>query len=79
MKRLFLSALLGTTIILSSTSVAFCADTVTVPASATSSNAEITPRKDDIGWRYTTINGELYRRLFNYTKGLWIGDWELVE
>lgn len=79
MKRLFLSALLGTTIILSSTSVAFCADTVTTPAPVASDSTEITPRKDDIGWRYTTINGKLFRRQFNYTKGLWIGDWELVE
>lgn len=79
MKRLFLSALLGTMITLSSTSVAFCADTVTTPAPVASDSTEITPYADDIGWRYTTYNGQLYRRLYNYTKGLWIGEWELVE
>ena len=79
MKRFFLSALLGTMITLSSTSVAFCADTVTTPTSVASDSTEITPRKDDIRWRYTTINGELYRRQYNYTRGYWIGDWELVE
>ncbi len=31
-----------------------------------------------IGWRYQTIDGVLYRRLFNYTTQEWIGEWEPV-
>ena len=29
-------------------------------------------------WKYKIENGHLYRRLFDYTTGEWIGDWELV-
>lgn len=38
----------------------------------------ITPRKDDIKWRFKEENGKLYRRLFNYTTDSWIGEWEYV-
>ena len=38
--------------------------------------ATITPRSDIIGWRYKTVNGQVYRRQYNYTKSTWIGDWE---
>lgn len=35
-------------------------------------------RADIIGWRYKTENGRVYKRLFNYSKNKWIGDWILV-
>ncbi len=35
-------------------------------------------RAEIIGWRYKTVNGVLYRRLFNYTHSEWIGNWEKV-
>lgn len=35
-------------------------------------------REDIIRWRYKTINGSLYRRKYNYTKKIWIGNWEKV-
>ena len=35
-------------------------------------------RSPIIEYRYKIIDGELYRRLFNYSDGYWIGDWELV-
>ena len=38
----------------------------------------IEPRADIIGWRYKTENGRVYKRLFNYSKDEWIGDWILV-
>ncbi|MBU5310453.1 hypothetical protein KQI38_00285 [Tissierella carlieri] len=36
----------------------------------------ITPFSDIIGWRYKSVNGKVYRRQYNYSKGKWIGEWE---
>lgn len=47
------------------------------PAVATLSAGDYA-RKDDIQWVYQTINGITYRRKFNFTKGVWVGDWEFV-
>lgn len=30
-----------------------------------------------ITWRYKSENGNVYRRLYNYTTREWVGDWEL--
>ena len=35
----------------------------------------IQPRKDKIDWVYKSENGQIYRRLFNFSKNEWIGDW----
>ena len=35
----------------------------------------VQPRKDKIDWVYKSENGYLYRRLFNFSKNEWIGDW----
>ena len=35
-------------------------------------------RSPIIGYRYKIIDGELYRRLFNYSDECWIGEWEKV-
>lgn len=40
-----------------------------------SDSSEITPFSADIGWKFKTINGVLYKRLYNYTTREWIGDW----
>lgn len=34
-------------------------------------------KSDIIDWRYKTENNKLYRRLYNYSKDQWIGEWEL--
>ena len=39
---------------------------------------DISPYADDIRWVYKTINGVVYRRKYNYTKQVWLGDWEPV-
>ena len=39
---------------------------------------EIQPKADIIGWRYKTIYKKLSRRQYNYTKQMWIGNWELL-
>ncbi len=37
----------------------------------------IEPRKDKIDWVYKSEDGRVYRRLFNFSKNEWIGDWEV--
>ena len=39
----------------------------------------IEPRADEIRYRYKIIDGKVYKRLFNYSKNEWIGQWELCE
>lgn len=36
-------------------------------------------RSDIIQWRFKTVNGKLYRRLYNYSTGEWIGEWEFIR
>ena len=51
--------------------------TVSVQA-APSNNGENSPQMDIIEWRYKIANGNLYRRLYNYSIGEWVGQWEYV-
>lgn len=37
----------------------------------------VVPYADITGWRYKSENGKVYRRLYNYSKQKWIGEWEL--
>lgn len=64
-----------------------CAYCNTVAAQSTYENVKIETdndssyhqtRADDIRWRYKSIKGNTYRRLFNYTQRKWIGEWEPV-
>lgn len=44
-----------------------------------SADAEgIVPHSDIIEYRYMVVDGDLYRRLYNYTQEHWIGEWELI-
>lgn len=45
------------------------ADTVSV------SEASVSPRADNIGWKYKVENGKKYKRLYNYNTKKWVGDW----
>lgn len=36
---------------------------------------EVQPFADVIEWRLQEINGIWYRRLYNVTKRVWVGDW----
>ena len=36
-------------------------------------------RADVIKYVYKVENGILYRRLYNYSKDTWLGDWELCD
>lgn len=44
----------------------------------TTDTETITPRKRILEWRFKTIDGKLYKRLFDYTADKWIGNWERV-
>lgn len=35
------------------------------------------PLSDDIRWKFKTVDGKTYKRLYNYSKNKWIGDWIL--
>ncbi len=49
---------------------------VTVSAQAAPSGEEtIQPRAPIIKWVFKEENGIIYRRLYNYSTGEWIGDW----
>lgn len=45
--------------------------------SVVQSDQLITPYSDITGWRYKSENGQVYRRLYNYSTQEWIGEWEL--
>lgn len=39
---------------------------------------EVEPRTDIKGWVYKVIDGDLYKRLYNYTRNRYEGDWIFV-
>lgn len=41
----------------------------------TVSASVVQPLSDRIEWRLKKMNGQYYKRLYNYTTGTWIGDW----
>ncbi|EOS29398.1 hypothetical protein C804_03576 [Lachnospiraceae bacterium A4] len=75
----FNKILLLSAAILLSTSVA---PTLNVSAKENVSNisdqsSTIVPLSENIGWRYKIENGNLYKRLYNYSMSQWVGDWIL--
>lgn len=73
MKKIISSILLFTLII-----VCGLIQPTSILANETDQPLTIEARADIIGWRYKTENGKVYKRLFNYTKNEWIGDWVQV-
>lgn len=45
----------------------------------TTEYTQISPRKDQLEWRFKVVDGKLYRRLYNTTSQKWVGEWEVVE
>lgn len=39
----------------------------------------IEPRTDIKEWIYAVIDGDIYKRLYNYTRNRWETDWILVQ
>lgn len=52
----------------------------TLPVQAAAPGNEVAqPQQDVLAWRYKIENGNaLYRRLYNYSIGMWVGNWEFV-
>jgi hypothetical protein len=42
------------------------------------SRNSVTPRSDYKTWMYKVENGKIYKRLYNCSTGVWIGDWIYV-
>ncbi len=50
------------------------------PTVISNSEESIMPLSDDIRYVYKiTEDGKKYKRLYNYSKGMWIGDWIRVN
>ncbi len=50
----------------------------TLTAEASTPDTEIGTHADILEWRFKEENGKLYRRLYNTTKQVWVGEWEYV-
>lgn len=81
-RHLFYSIIICITLLCSISNVTVAAEDsiITVPITScetpsASSTCEITPYASDIGWKYKTINGVLYKRKYDFTRKQWIGDW----
>lgn len=42
-------------------------------------NTTVESRKDNIQYVYEVRDGQLYKRLYNYSKGTWVGNWILCK
>lgn len=73
-KKLMLAGLFGCALTVS----AFPCSAKTLSAPVLETESQITSRADKLEWRFKKINGKTYRRLYNITQDVWIGDWELV-
>ncbi len=55
-----------------------CPISVLTTQAAVVTDETVDPCADDIQWRYTIMNNKIYKRLFNYSTNVWIGDWIYV-
>ena len=60
----------------SSSNTVMAAEIVNVQ-SEVNANKNATARADRIDYVYKVIDGKMYKRLYNFTKGIWLGDWIL--
>lgn len=51
---------------------------LSMPNSICELTTQAEPRTDIKGWVYKVINGDLYKRLYNYTRNRYEGDWIFV-
>lgn len=82
MKNKFLTLLITLALcvqIFSLTFISFPADAASTSTSeVASASGGVSTYSDHIGWRTKVVNGKTYRRLYNYTKREWIGEWILI-
>lgn len=62
-----------------------CSLQPTITASASNQNfiaaqneGTVAPRSDCTRWIYNIVDGKIYKRLYNCSTGVWIGDWIYV-
>lgn len=53
----------------------FAAPAATTEATADEATSAVTARKPITRWYYKTINGKLYKRLYDGTNKKWLTDW----
>ena len=61
--------------IFSSVLTSFAAPATATEATADEAASAVTARKPITRWYYKTINGKLYRRLYDATNEKWLTDW----
>lgn len=59
--------------------IASPADMSTVQASANTTTVSQNARHSIISWRFKTVDGVIYKRLYDYSSDTWIGDWIKVS
>ncbi len=50
-----------------------------MPVQAIGAQEEIQPLSDKIEWRFKIENNKIYKRLYNYSIGDWVGEWIYVR
>ncbi len=77
--KLIVSCLAALTLACTVTHV-YANTTTQKPTVISNSEESIMPLSDDIRYVYKiTEDGKKYKRLYNYSKGMWIGDWIRVN
>lgn len=58
----------------------FICPATALPAQAATSNENVAmPYSDIIKWRYIVEDGKIYKCLYNYSTGNWVGEWIYVR
>lgn len=73
----FISLLL-TFCIISSFSITCFAETEIPEAPTSEIESVIEPRAEEVEWIYVVRDGMLMARLWSYTRGIWLTDWEII-
>ena len=56
----------------------FACPATTLTTQAAAAPPEVQPQSDIIQWVYMVVETHIYKRLYNYSTGVWIGDWIYV-
>lgn len=78
MKKTIYALLICSTLAVALTSLSvtsFAAPAAATEATADETTSAVTARKPITRWYYKTINGKLYKRLYDATNKKWLTDW----
>lgn len=76
-KKILVTTLLSATLALAMIPTNVMANSQTINSNVITEQGIL--RADIIDWRYKSENGKAYRRLYNYSKEQWVGEWELIS